>query len=377
MRRYWIPVALLLLAILALAACGGKTAAPATSEPAAAPTTGSEQAKPTAAPEATQEIAKPTAQVELTAAPEPSAVAEQDLTLDSRDVGLDKLKSYRVTWKADWETTKDGKTEQQSWGWSQEYTADPAAVHLIWKGTDASGQEQGGLEMWQIGDTTYMVSTGQDGEKSCTSIASADPESGLKKNVFSPSMLGRVSGARYVGADNVNGIPAKHYQYDEKAANLVGFGKVSGETWVASDGGYVVKDIVNWEGGAGPLGAATAAGETGKGAWSWELSDPNGSFTITPPEGCENAAEGLPILPDATDKTSMGDMTIYKTATDAADAMKFYQKEMAAAGWGPYGEMVNLDGFKAVEFEKDGQKVSITITNENAGTQVMISVTKE
>jgi len=145
---------------------------------------------------------------------------------------------------------------------------------------------------------------------------------------------------------------------------------------VATDGGYVVKDVVNWEGGAGLFGAPTAAGESGKGSWNWELTDPNGSFTITPPEGCESAAEGLPILPDATDKTTMGDLTIYKTASKVADVMAFYQKEMPAAGWQPSGEPTSTEGFSSVEFTKDGQTASFTITTEGEGSQVMINVSK-
>jgi hypothetical protein len=190
-------------------------------------------------------------------------------------------------------------------------------------------------------------------------------------------MLGSLSGAKYVGREDVNGIATKHYRYDEKATGLAGFGKVSGETWVADDGGYVVKDVVNWEGGAGLFGAGTTAGESGKGSWAWELSDPNAAFTITPPEGCESAAKGLPILPDATDKATMGDLTIYKTASKAADVLAFYQKEMTAAGWRATGEPTIMEGFATAEFAKDGQKASVTITTEGEGSQVMISVTKE
>ena len=89
MKRTWIPGTLMLLIVLVLAGCGGQTAAPATSEPA----------KPTAAPTATEQMAEPTATAEPTAGHVPTAVGG-DLTLDSRDVGLDQLKSYRVTWKA-------------------------------------------------------------------------------------------------------------------------------------------------------------------------------------------------------------------------------------------------------------------------------------
>ena len=36
-----------------------------------------------------------------------------------------------------------------------------------------------------------------------------------------------------------------------------------------------------------------------------------------------------------------------------------------------------MEGFASVEFTKDGQKASITITSEGEGSQVMINVTTE
>jgi hypothetical protein len=372
------------LVLLALAACGGaNTASTPATEPAAAPTQAGEQPKPTAVPPPTEEAVEPTAAAEPTEEPEPtpapeptSAPEEEDLSLDDRAAGLDQLKSYRVSWKSLWETTKDGKTQQATWDWLEEFTSEPQALHYVWTSTE-DGAGKGGLEMWQIGDTTYMVSLENDGTRQCTSFSSSDPDSGLQKGSFSPSTLGSVSGAKFVGRENVNGIATKHYKYDESATALTGFGKVSGETWVASDGGYVVKDLVNWEGGAGLFGAGTSAGESGKGTWTWELKDPNASFTITPPEGCESAAAGLPILPDASEKTTMGDLTIYKTASPTADVIAFYQKEMAAAGWQQAGEPATMEGFATIEFTQDAQKASITVTSDGEGSQVMINVTKE
>jgi hypothetical protein len=376
MKKAWSVVTVTLLVVLVLAACGGNTSTPAPTEPVAAPTGAGEQAEPTLAPTAPDEIAEPTAEVEPTAEPEPTSAPEEgDLSLNDRSTGLDQLTSYRVSWKSNWESTKDGKTTQASWDWLEEYTSDPEALHLIWKSTE-DGADKGSMEMWQIGDTMYLVSVDDSGTSQCTSISSSDPEAGLDKGVFNPSMLGSLSGAKYAGRENVNGIATKHYIYDEKSTGLAGFGKVSGETWVAEDGGYVVKDSMSWEGGGGLFGMGAAEGETGKGKWEWELKDPNGSFTISPPEGCENASAGLPILPDAKEKTAMGDLIIYQTATPQADALAFYQKEMAAAGWQQKGDPTVAEGFSSVEFTKDNQTASITISGESGATQVMINVTK-
>ncbi len=151
---------LMLLIALVLAACASTTAAPATREPA----------KPISAPTATEQMAEPTAKAaptaatKPTAAPEPTAVGG-DLILDSRDVGLDKLKSYRVTWKADWETTKNGKIEQTNWNWLLESTADPVGSLTVWKGADASGSAPGSWEHWEDGSNAGYVSIDADGQR--------------------------------------------------------------------------------------------------------------------------------------------------------------------------------------------------------------------
>ena len=103
----------------------------------------------------------------------------------------------------------------------------------------------GAFEMWQIGDTSYMKS-GEDAE--CMSFSTEGAEKDIQKGTFNPSMLGSIEDAKYVGRETVNGIPTKHYKYNSKTGMLTALGEVSGETWVATDGGYVVKDTVKWTG---------------------------------------------------------------------------------------------------------------------------------
>ena len=105
--------------------------------------------------------------------------------------------------------------------------------------------------MWQIGDTSYMKS-GEDDE--CMSFSTEGAEKDIQKGSFNPSMLGSIEDAKYVGRETVNGIPTKHYKYNSKTGMLAALGEVSGETWVAIDGGYVVKDTVKWTGGGGLFG---------------------------------------------------------------------------------------------------------------------------
>ncbi len=369
MKPQHILAAVTLILLLTVAACGGAKPSPTPepARPAAAPTA-SQPAEPT---QVLVEAEEPTQAPEPTAPPEPAPAAEEDLSLESRDAGLAQLSSYRVRWRSEWTGTEGDKTEQFQWDWTEEYTAEPEALHLVWKATSEGEQDASSMEIWQFGDTRYMLTTDKEGKQTCISFSSSDPEDRMERGIFSPGMLGSLSGAKYAGTETVNGIRARHYRYDEKAAGLAGFSRLSGEVWVAVDGGYVVRDVATWEGGVGFFGAGGAGG---RGTWTWELTDANARFTITPPENCESATTGLPVMADATEKSTLGDMTFYKTGAKMAQVVDFYKAEMAKAGWALSGDPQVTDEFAVLQFTKGDQGATVTLSSEGDKTNVVINV---
>ncbi len=377
-RAFW-PTLGLVCVLVVLAACGGSQPAAPTAPAPAGQAVAAKPAQKAQAPTAAAEESVAAEPTEPAAEPaeEPAAAptAADALNLDSRETGLDKLKSYRMSWQAEWNATDAGKTDNANWAWVEEYSSEPKALHWSWKaaGSDAAAKKNA-LEMWQIGDTTYMLNYDEEGQATCVSMSSEDQSNQLTKGLFSPNTLGSVSNGKYVGSETVNGVKAKHYRYDEKSATLGAFGKVSGDLWVAEDGGFVVKDVMNWQGGEGLLGGSSQT--KGDGKWTWELSDVNQPITIKAPENCGGAAEGLPMIQDASEKAQLGDMITYKTGSSLADAVAFYQKEMSAAGWTAEGEPSIMDEFATLQFTREGQKASVTITRDNDKTQVMIAAEK-
>ena len=103
------------------------------------------------------------------------------------------------------------------------------------------------------------------------------------------------------------------------------------------------------------------------------MRDVNGRFTITPPEGCESAAGDLPVMADATDKTSLGAMLMYKTAATLDEVAEFYRTEMATAGWKPEGEPTKMEQFVQMNFSKDSRTAQVMITSSDDGTQVVVT----
>jgi hypothetical protein len=374
-RRYWLLLTVSIFLAMALAACGGKgdktPPAEETTAPAAQATVRSSAAEkePTADPTMEAEVVPTDEPTEAPAAtPE-----DESLSLASRDTGLDALTSYHLTWHAEWKSTDQGKEDQGAWDWTEEYTSDPKAHHLSMSTPDSTDPTKtGAFEMWQIGDTSYMKS-GEDAE--CMSFSTEGAEKDIQKGTFSPSMLGSIEDAKYVGRETINGIPTKHYKYNSKSGMLAALGDVSGETWVATDGGYVVKDTVTWKGGGGFLGLGSDTA-TGEGTWTWELSDANKPLEIKPPEGCEGSQLDLPIMADATEKSRFGDMTTYKTAGKPADVATFYKDKLAADGWKPDGEPTEMGDVVMLNFTKDDQKLSVMITASDGATQVILTVSK-
>ncbi len=358
---------------LVLSGCGSKStpepaAPPAPAEATSAPsqpTQPSRLAEPTAAP--SQPAAPPTE-----SAVAPVATEEADLVLTDRETALSQLKSYVATWSMTWTGKKDGEDQTVGWKATQRYTADPEASHMIIESSDSLDSNTAGVfEMIQIGTQSYMISD-EGGEQQCTSFSSEDNQ--VSQNWVGPEAFGAVRGGRYVGQETVNGIRTKHYRYDEKATGINAYSRLSGDIWVAVDGGYAVKDVANWEGNL--LGTGDEASEEGKGSWTWELSEVNQPFEITAPPDCESAAAGLPILPDATEKATFGDMTTYKTATKLADVVAFYEAEMPKAGWTAAEGGMTMDELATLAFTKDDQKATVMVTVDGEEVSVMINVEK-
>ena len=374
-----------MLALLALSACGGsKPAAPAQAKdkPAASTATNS-QAGTVEPTKAAQSKATTPAPGATKAAGKAVAVAtseDESLTLDSRDAGLDKLKSYRMSWTSDWGgTDKDGKPQTGSWAWTEEFESEPPGLHFIWKGLDTASENSStnmDMEMFQIGDTTYIVSSESDGKVSCMSMSTADQDDGLTKGIFSPNSLGSVSDAKYLGTETVNGIATKHYEYGDADTAELGLAKTAGEIWVAQDGGFVVKDLMTWKGGGGLFGMDTKS--EGQGQWTWELTEVNQPIGIKAPENCGGNANSLPIMEDASEKSTFGDMVTYKTTATMADVVAFYQEEMAAAGW-EYSEDDSMidEEIASLSFSKDGDTANLMVSTSEEVTDVTLSVSTD
>ena len=356
---------------LSLGACGGGNKATPTLAPGSAAATSAPESTATTQSAETEVTAAPTAELA------PTQAEEADLNLDSVSSGIEQLASYKSSLAMRFiGTDADGQAVDNSWVMEEHFIAAPAAQHIIWSGSEQVGDAPATASRWEmitIGEVMYMISTDAEGVETCMMLSSSDstpPSSSL-----TPDMWGGISDARYLGTDTVNGVRAKHYAWKEGALGVWGATEGQAETWVAIDGGYVVRQTVEAT-GKGVFMAGTD--ETGTTTWEWNVTEANGTFTIEAPAGCESAAADMPIMADAADKGIMGDLITYTSASPFADVVSFYKAEMLVAGWEATDEPMEMDGIAQLTFSRDGNIASLMITwdEDNQKTNVLISVTK-
>jgi len=336
--RLLVPFALLVSLMLA---CGPLGAVKETPSPTEEPT-GGEEATATEAP----------------SGGEAGTEGEEEIELSSVTSGLQSLDSYRANFKMAVTDTAGGGTEEWAYEMDMEVVRDPFAQHMVIQGVAAEGV----FEMFQIGDQRFISL----GEGQCIST-SAEGEA-MDAEMFEPGdVIGGLSNARRVRPDqDVNGIRCRHYKFNETALVWRGFTKAEGEVWVAVEGEYVVKYTLQAE------GKDPASGKEGHLDWVYEIRDVNEPITIEPPAGCAATESEYPIMPDATDMTTMQNMVMYTSASSLDDVLAFYKEQMPANGWSETGDSFTSEGTAMQSYTKEGVTVSLTLTEQDGKVSVLI-----
>jgi hypothetical protein len=304
-----------------------------------------------------------------------SAKSEKDFSLTSLTGGLKTLKSYKaemaMTVKG---TDDDGQPVNANMKFNEEVTIEPAARRIYFTGEGVETQGVGTFEIITIGDAAYMVME-QDGKKTCISTTSdqANATEGLMPKDFN------LSDGKFVGEETVNGIKAKHYAWKENSGlfGLGGATKGKADVWVASDGEFVVKFTAEAT-GKGQLWASNKQGE-GTFTIEYNVTQVNKSFKIEAPETCKSAASDIPVMADAKDKSVLGDMVAYTSASPFADVVKFYKDEMSKGGWKAAEDSSEMEGVAILNFAKDKRKAQVMITEDKDKqvTSVLVTTSEE
>jgi hypothetical protein len=169
-----------------------------------------------------------------------------------------------------------------------------------------------------------------------------------------------------VGNETVNQIPTIHYHFDQNALPVTEpKPSISGEIWMAEQGGTLVKYIMK---AAMPSKTSGVGPEVAQ-SWTYELSQVNSVESIPLPKGCMVVPVDIPVMPDATNVRRRSGIMEYETASSAPEVVAFYFQNLGSLGWSakqeePTGELKIPLG---LSFFSGDQLLSIDVDNAETG----------
>jgi hypothetical protein len=270
--------------------------------------------------------------------------------------GLSDLPSYRATLTVSFQ----GTIVEQPADWTRTYTLlvsqDTPARQLTINASDAS---DGPLMRVEIDGAFYEW---QEGGLCVASV----PEAGASPSeVLEPAgFLNSVIGAEEADSETVNGIASMRYTFDESAQAASGIAESTGELWIASEGGYLVRYTL--ETTAGPF--YFGEGIEGTLTWDYQLEDVGSPLVIELPSDCPPPLLDLPMLPDAADILEVPGMSSYTTTSNLEETLAFYQEQVSALG----GQIVNppllMESTAFLGFTLGDRSILLIADSDLAGT---------
>jgi hypothetical protein len=166
------------------------------------------------------------------------------------------------------------------------------------------------------------------GEDACMGYP-ADQVNPSIRDLEPAAQLASLFGAEEAGTEDLNGVQAVHYIFDERALAESGLNKSTGELWLAAEGDYVLRYRLSTTGDESYFGE----GMQGVMMWDYELTQVDQPLTIELPADCPPGLIAAPLLPDAVNAERLPGATLYSTAASVAEVQTFYEQELPKLGW--------------------------------------------
>lgn len=276
--------------------------------------------------------------------------------------GLEELSSYRATLVVAFEGTQDGQPQQWSSAYAMQVIKDPP-TRVVTVENSGNLPDVTPLLMAEVNGIAYE----QRGDGECVATA-ADPENPLAARWEPAGLLSGVIGAEEAGTDQVNQVAVTHYTFDERALGKAGVADSTGEMWIASDGGTVVRYLLTTTAGEAYFGEDMEGTIT----WSYELTDVGLAASPALPEGCPEGLVNAPLMPDAADVLNMPGVLSFTTASSPADATAFYQEQLPALGWALQEGPAITDTSAFFEYVQGEKLLTVVISTGEGGTDVRL-----
>ena len=368
LRRWTIVLPALMLLFILSACQAAATPAPtqaAGSSPAAIQTASVAPTLAATTPVSTQAAGSPAAPAEgLASAPVDVTFGSGSFSLPVTTVGLADLASYTATLTLSFDGTQAGQPKKWSKTNGMLVVQKPAARQLtITKTGDVA--DPAPVFLAEVDGAAYT----RRGDNPCIANTIV-PGDTLAQRYEPAGLLTGVIGADAAGSVTVNGVATDHYTFDERALGQAGIAKSTGELWVASKGGYIVKYVLSTKGTAVTFGE----GIEGTLTWDYELTGANQPVTLQLPKDCPAGMVDVPLMPGAADVSSRpGNLTFTVTAS-LADAAAFYEKQIPTLGWKAAGDPNLGDTSILLDFSQAEKTMTVILTADKGVTTVDILV---
>lgn len=217
-----------------------------------------------------------------------------------------------------------------------------------------------GLSYEKIGDTPCLAPDADVGQ----------PPPAL----FEPAAaLPSVIGADPAGNEPVDGTPADHYAFDEIALGQVGQATSTGDVWVATTGGYVVKYDLTTKAKADYFGEGIA----GTATFHYAVTGVGQPAAVAMPADCPPGLVNVTPLPDASDTSATPGSLSFDTGRSVGDVAAFYQSEIPKAGWTLTTEPAVTDTSTELDFSQGSTTLTVLISTDGSLTAVDMLLSNE
>ena len=248
-----------------------------------------------------------------------------DTLLDDPQAGLDGLDNYHASLTISFTGTQDGQSLERTDTYLQTIWSAQAAQFTTIATTDDSGGSSF-LLAGAVGEAQYFQA---DQNSSCT--VSWGPAAGGPSEFRPASLLLTVESAQLVDEQTLDGIATRHYSFDGTALGLPEDATANGEAWIAMDGDFVVKYVLDITGGESMFGD----GVQGTQHTEYVLSEVNAQPEVVYPAGCEPVLgeTAMPAMDDAASLTRLPGCLDYSTSATPEDVHAFYTDYLTSQGW--------------------------------------------
>ena len=283
--------------------------------------------------------------------------------LSDPGVGLANLDNYRAELTISFHGTQDGQEINLTDSYVQTEWLAQAAKFTTIDALNEGGERQLTL-VGSVGEAQYFqADSAAPCEVTWGPLAGGLPE-------FRPAfLLPAVGAARSAGEETLDGIASLHYTFDAASLSLPADATAKGEAWIAKDGGYVVKFVLDISGSESIYGT----GAKGTQHLEYLLSEVGAHPQVVYPEGCEPVLD-FPAMDDATDLVRLPGLLAYNTDAALEAVFAFYAEQLPPLDWEQFSEPFLSTNSGSVTFVRPDRSASAIIAVDTEETSRRVTV---